>query len=137
MGDGSIKWVITQFPTHADAQQAEMSLAEYEEFVYHAGHVHLADPIKHWQSIEKEQKRLVKILNKVDKIRVQAEDTDLKLRVKGRKWISCHGTNNFPDGEIFTGPIENTAEGVIHFAYPSTIELTRLISSPFKKNSID
>ncbi|MBD3257894.1 aminopeptidase [candidate division GN15 bacterium] len=119
MGDGSLTWVGTQFPTQADAQQAEMSLADYEDFVYRAGHMHLSDPVKHWKKVEKEQRRLVKILNRVKEIHVQSDDTDLKMKVKGRKWISCHGTENFPDGEIFTGPIEDSVEGVIHFTYPS------------------
>jgi aminopeptidase len=118
--DGTLKWVGTQFPTHADAQQAEMSLHDYEDFVYNAGCLNLKDPIKHWQQVEQEQMRLVKILNRVDRLHIRAADTDLKMRVKGRKWISCHGTENFPDGEIFTGPIEDSVEGHISFTYPST-----------------
>lgn len=120
IGEGSLKWVGTQFPTHADAQQAEMSLSDYEDFVYRAGHLHLADPSRHWKKIEAEQKRLVKILNRIDELHVRSEDTDVKMRVKGRKWISCHGTENFPDGEIFTSPLKHTVEGHIRFSYPST-----------------
>lgn len=119
MADKSLTWVGTQFPTNADAQQAEMSLAEYEEFVYGAGHLHLADPIKHWKKVSKEQARLVKILNRVKEIHVRSADTDLKMKVKGRKWINCAGTENFPDGEIFTGPIENSAEGFIKYSFPA------------------
>jgi len=122
IGEGSLKWVGTQFPTHADAQQAEMSLTDYEDFVYRAGYMHLTDPSKHWKKIEAEQKRLVKILNRIDELHVRSEDTDLKMRVKGRKWISCHGTENFPDGEIFTGPLKQTVEGHIKFSYPSTYD---------------
>lgn len=114
-----LQWVGTQFPTAGDAQDADMSLADYEDFVYGAGHITSADPLKHWQKIQKEQERLVKILNRVDQLHVRSNDTDLKLRVKGRKWISCHGTENFPDGEIFTGPIENSVEGHIRFTYPA------------------
>lgn len=119
MGSGSLRWVGTLFPTLSDAQEADMSLSDYEDFVYSAGHVDAADPIKHWQKIEREQSRLVKILNTVDQIHVRSNDTDLKLRVKGRKWISCHGTQNFPDGEIFTGPLEESAEGHIRYSYPA------------------
>jgi aminopeptidase len=118
--DGSLKWVGTQYPTQADAQKAEMSLADYEDFVYRAGNLHLTDPVKHWRKIEKEQLRLVRILNRIDRLHIQSATTDLKLQVKGRKWISCHGTENFPDGEIFTSPIENSANGFIQFTYPST-----------------
>ncbi len=119
MGNGSLRWVGSQFPTMADAQDAEMSLADYENFVYGAGHLDSPDPTKHWLTVKKEQERLVKILNQIDQLHVRSNDTDLKMRVKGRKWISCHGTENFPDGEIFTGPIEDTAEGHIHYSYPA------------------
>jgi aminopeptidase len=119
IADKSLSWVGTQFPTLADAQEAEMSLSDYEDFVYNAGHINMPDPVKHWQKIEIEQDRLVRILNEVDQVRLRTDDTDLKLRVKGRKWINCHGTENFPDGEIFTGPIENTVEGHIRYTYPA------------------
>jgi aminopeptidase len=119
IGDKSLTWVGTQFPTQADAQKAEMSLRDYEDFVYRAGNLHLADPVKHWKKVAKEQLRLVKILNRVDRLHFRGGNVDLKLRVKGRKWISCHGTENFPDGEIFTSPLENSAEGFIRFTYPA------------------
>jgi aminopeptidase len=119
MEDKSISWVGTQFPTLADAQEAEMSLAEYEDFVYGAGHVTSGDPVKHWKKVAKEQARLVRILNRVDRLHIQAAGTDLKMRVKGRKWINCAGTENFPDGEIFTSPLENSVEGHIRFTFPA------------------
>ncbi len=119
MGDGSLSWVGTQFPTHADAQEADLSLADYEDFVYGAGHLNASDPVKHWKKVYKEQQRLVKILNRTNKLHIQSADTDLRMTVKGRKWINCAGTENFPDGEIFTSPIENSAEGKIRFSYPA------------------
>lgn len=119
IADKSLSWVGTQFPTLADAQEAGMSLSEYEDFVYAAGHVDAGDPIKHWKKVARNQARLVKILNRVDRLHVRAEGTDLRMRVKGRKWINCAGTENFPDGEIFTSPIESTAEGHIRFTYPA------------------
>lgn len=120
--EGSLKWVGTQFPTQSDAQKAEMSLSDYEDFVYGAGYLHLSDPVKHWRKVEQEQRRLVKILNRADRLHVRGTHVDLKLRVKGRKWISCHGTENFPDGEIFTSPLENSPEGFIQFTYPAEYE---------------
>ena len=117
--NGSMSWCGTQYPTHADAQEADMSLTEYEDFVYQAGHVHKGDPVKHWMKVSKEQDRLAKIMNKFDKIHVQSPNADLKLSVKGRKWINCAGTENFPDGEIFTSPLENSAEGFIRYTYPA------------------
>ena len=119
IADKSLMWVGTAFPTQGDAQKAEMSLSDYEEFVYRAGNLHLADPVKHWKKIAKEQGRLVKILNRVDRLHIRGSNVDLKLRVKGRKWISCHGTENFPDGEIFSSPIENSVDGFIQFTYPA------------------
>ncbi|HVP06343.1 MAG TPA: aminopeptidase [Candidatus Acidoferrum sp.] len=119
IGNESLHWVGTMYPTVADAQDAEMSLKDYEDFVYSAGHIDTPDPVKHWEKIEKEQDRLVKILNTVDQIQLRTNDTNLKLRVGGRKWINCHGTQNFPDGEIFTGPIENSVEGHIRYTYPA------------------
>jgi len=119
IADKSLSWVGTQFPTLADAQEAGMSLSEYEDFVYKAGHVDKGDPVKHWKRVAKEQARLVKILNRIDKLHIKAEGTDLKMRVKGRKWINCADTENFPDGEIFTSPLESTVEGHIHFSFPA------------------
>lgn len=119
MESKSLRWCGTLFPTQAQAQEADMSLADWEDFVYAAGHVTQGDPVKHWMKVRKEQDRLVKILNKVDKIHVRSKDTDLKMRVKGRKWVNCAGEENFPDGEVFTSPIEDTVEGVIRFSYPA------------------
>jgi aminopeptidase len=138
MGTGEISWVGTQFPTHADAQEASMSLADFEEFVYGAGHINSPDPVKHWRKVAREQTRLKRILDRVDRLHVRSADADLKLRVKGRKWISCHGTENFPDGEIFTGPVEDSAEGWIRFSYPAVyrgrdVEDVRL---EFKKGKV-
>jgi aminopeptidase len=119
IADKSLTWVGTQFPTLANAQEAGMSLADYEGFVYRAGHVDRGDPVKHWKKVSREQARLVRTLNRTDRLAIQAEDTDLAMRVKGRKWINCAGTENFPDGEIFTSPLESTVEGTIRFSYPA------------------
>jgi aminopeptidase len=119
IADQSLSWVGTQFPTLADAQEAGMSLSEYEDFVYRAGHVDKGDPVKHWKRVAREQARLVRILDRVDRLHIQAGGTDLKMRVKGRKWINCAGTENFPDGEIFSSPLEDTVEGRIHFSFPA------------------
>ncbi len=138
IGEGTLSWVGTQFPTQADAQEAGMSLTDYEDFVFRAGNLHLADPVKHWKKVEKEQKRLVRILNRVDRLHIRSTDTDLKVRVKGRKWISCHGTENFPDGEIFTSPIEDSAEGHIHYSYPALHDGRKVedIRLEFKKGRV-
>lgn len=138
MGDNSLRWCGTLFPVSADAQEAEMSLNDWEDFVYNAGHMNAADPEKHWKKISNEQQRLVKILNQTDRLHFQSEGTDLKMRVKGRKWIECSGRVNFPDGEIFTGPIEDTVEGQIQFSYPA-VYMGRVVENvklEFKKGKV-
>ncbi len=118
VGKKELSWVGTQFPTHAAAQDAGMSLRTYEDFVYGTGHITSADPIKHWKKIRTEQERLVKILERVGMIRVRSNDTDLSIKVDGRKWVSCHGDQNFPDGEVFTSPHETGVNGTIHYSFP-------------------
>jgi aminopeptidase len=115
----SLHWCGTQFPTLAHAQDAEMSLDEYENFVYRAGHVHESDPVAYWLKIRDEQDRLANILNQAEIIHLRADGTDLTLNVKGRKWVNCCGQQNFPDGEIFTSPIEDSANGTIRFSFPA------------------
>jgi aminopeptidase len=115
----SLHWCGTQFPTAACAQDAEMSLDEYEDFVYRAGHVHESDPVGYWLKVKAEQDRLANILNQAEMIHLRADGTDLKMNVKGRKWINCCGQENFPDGEIFTSPIEDSTNGTIRFTFPA------------------
>ena len=117
-----LRWTGTIHPTQAFAQDAEMSLREFEDFVYDACLVHDADPIGAWKKISKRQKRVVDVLNKARQIHVTGPDTDLKLKVTGRKWINCDGHENFPDGEIFTGPIEDSVNGHIRYTYPACVD---------------
>jgi aminopeptidase len=114
-----LRWAGTAYPTQACAQDAEMSLREFEDFVYKACLIHEADPIKAWKKISRKQQRLTDWLNKARGIHVIGPDTDLKLKVTGREWINCDGHENFPDGEIFTGPIEDSLEGHIKYTYPA------------------
>ena len=114
-----LRWSGTIHPTQAFAQDAEMSLREFEDFVYEACLVHEPDPINAWKKVSKEQQRLVDWLNKTKQIHVVGPDTDLKLEVTDRKWINCDGHENFPDGEIFTGPIEESLNGHIRYTYPA------------------
>jgi len=116
---GELRWVGTQFPTAASAQDAEMALVEYEEFVYRAGMVDRKNPIAAWQRVSARQRRLVRFLNRLSEIRIVGPDTDIKFVTKGRKWVNCDGHVNFPDGEVFTSPIENLTEGTIRYTYPA------------------
>ncbi|HSR32399.1 MAG TPA: aminopeptidase [Anaerolineae bacterium] len=114
-----LKWTGTAYPTQAFAQDAEMSLREFEEFVYGAALVHEPDPIAAWQTISKDQQRLIDWLVGKDQVHLLGPDTDLTLSIKGRSWVNCDGHENFPDGEIFTGPIEESVNGHVRFSYPA------------------
>jgi aminopeptidase len=116
---GKLRWCGTQWPCNASAQDAEMSLEEYEDFVFGAGHLDDPNPIQAWKRISKRQQALTDFLNRRRQIRIVAEDTDLTFSVKGRKWINCDGQLNFPDGEVFTGPVEETVEGRVKFSFPA------------------
>lgn len=115
----TLRWVGTQWPCNASAQDAEMSLEDYEDFVYGAGHLDDRDPVASWKRISKAQQALANRLDKAREVRIVAEDTDIRYRCNGRKWINCDGKENFPDGEVFTGPIEDSVEGHIRFSFPA------------------
>ncbi|RLF59510.1 MAG: aminopeptidase [Thermoplasmata archaeon] len=113
-----LRWCVTLFPTNASAQDAEMSLTDYEEFVLSATHIDEKNPVQFWKNMGEKQKKIQLMLEGKKVFRINADDTDLTVSCEGRKWVPCFGKENFPDGEIFTGPIEHSAEGFIHFSYP-------------------
>lgn len=118
-GKKKLRWTGTQYPCQAAAQDAERSLAEYEDFVFTAGLLHRKDPAAEWRKISQRQQRLADHLNKAREIRFRTpQGTDLRLGVKGRRWINCDGHENFPDGEVFTGPIEDATEGTVVYSFP-------------------
>ena len=119
IAEGELRWCGTQYPTNADAQDAEMSLEEYEDFVFRGCFLHKSDPVAEWENLSRRQERLVERLSQYKKIRVVGEDTDLTLVVEGRRWINCDGKENFPDGEIFTSPLEDSAEGTVCYTFPA------------------
>lgn len=118
MGDGSLRWCGTQYPTYADAQEASMSFSEYEDFVYGAGLLDAEDPVAEWKRVSAEQERWVKYLDTKKELHFISEGTDIKVNVSGRKWINCDGKVNFPDGEVFTSPVEDGINGYITFSFP-------------------
>lgn len=117
--NGEANWAITQFPTQAAAQDADMSLAEYEDFVYGAGKLGHDDPVAAWRTVHDEQQRLADILATKRVIRLVGPDTDLTYDTGGRSWINADGKRNFPDGEVFTSPDETKTEGYIRFSFPA------------------
>ncbi len=117
---GAAKWVGTRFPTHAHAQDAEMSLTEYEDFVYAACHVREdEDPVAHWRAVSVELNARARELETFRELRIVGPDTDLRLNVEGRGWVAADGKLNMPDGEIFTSPVETETEGEIRFSFPA------------------
>lgn len=121
-GDAKFRWVGTQYPCQSSAQDAEMSLSEYEEFVFRAGLLHLSDPAKAWRKVGEAQARVCDYMNKAKELRFITGKTDLRLGIEGRKWINCDGRNNFPDGEVFTAPIESATEGEVHYSFPAVFQ---------------
>ena len=119
MGTGELRWCGTQFPTNGDAQNAGMSLEEYEDFVYAAGYLYEADPVAKWEEMAAWQEKWVNYLDGKKELHILSKDTDIKVNIAGRKWINCCGDANFPDGEIFTSPVEDGIDGYITFSYPS------------------
>jgi len=133
-----LKWCGLPFPTNALAQEGSMSLSEYEEFVYSACLVDKRDPIAEWKKVKKTQQTMVNRLDKVSKLEFYGKDTELKMSVKGRKWINCCGDHNMPDGEVFTGPVENSVDGQIRFTFPGIYMGKEIedITLEFKKGKI-
>jgi aminopeptidase len=117
---GELRAVVTLYPTDAAAQDADMSLSEYEDFVFHAGLLDRDDPVAEWEALGKTYARLADWLDERREIRIVGDGTDLTLGVAGRTWVPCDGRENFPDGEVFTGPVETKVDGVIRFTYPAS-----------------
>lgn len=117
-GKGTLRWIGTQFPTHSDAQEANMSLSDYEDFVYNAGLITTDNPFEEWKNISKKQEQWVQYLDTKKELHIVSKDTDITLSIDGRKWINCDGHCNFPDGEIFTSPVEDAVNGEISFTFP-------------------
>jgi aminopeptidase len=118
--EGKLKWTGTQFPCQASAQDAEMSLSEYEDFVFTAGLLNESDPVAAWKKVSERQQRLTDFLNgKSDYHVVSANGTDVRMSVAGKTWINCDGHENFPDGEVFTGPTIESVNGTVHFSFPA------------------
>jgi aminopeptidase len=118
-GKGELKWVGTQFPTQADALDADMSLAEYEDFVFNAGLLDHPDPVASWHKVRVEQERIVALLESKDRLRLVGPHVDLTVRTGGRRWKNASGEHNFPDGEVFTAPLETETTGRVTFSFPA------------------
>lgn len=119
IAQGELKSCITQFPTNAAAQEADMSLSEYEEFVYGAGLLQLDDPVSAWKAEANRQQKLIDWLAGRDQVVFKGANIDLSLSIKERAFLSAAGRQNFPDGEIYTSPVEPSVNGWVRFGYPA------------------
>lgn len=119
--EGDHRWVYTLYPTNAYASDAEMSLTDFEEFYYGACLADAEDPLTAWEEASRETKRLAEVVTGHSEARITGEGTDLTLGVEGRSFIPCFGDRNMPDGEFFTGPVEDATEGVVSFHLPAMV----------------
>jgi aminopeptidase len=121
---GELKWCGTLYPTAASAQDAEMSLSEYEDFVFSAGHLDKPDAVAEWRKIQAQQQKVVDYLTGKKELHFKTDaGTDLLVNVEGMTWINCAGHENFPDGEVFTGPNlkakDGGVNGVVKYSFPA------------------
>jgi aminopeptidase len=117
--EGTHRWALTLFPTHAFAAEADMSLAQYEEFFYRACLAYDDDPVTAWERQSEQVRRLADWIEGREEVHVVGPGTDIRLNVSGRHWIPCYGSHNMPDGEFFTGPVEDSVNGHVSFSFPA------------------
>ena len=118
---GEFRWCYTLYPTNAYASEAEMSLPDYEDFYFGACLADDGDPLTAWERASAETKRLAEWIEGREEVRITAPGTDVVLGIAGRKFIPCDGRHNMPDGEFFTGPIEDSAQGEVTFHLPALV----------------
>ncbi len=118
---GEHRWVYTIFPTNAYASDAEMSLREFEDFYYGACLADVDDPLAAWEEASRETKRLAELATGHSEVHITGPGTDLRLGIEGRTFIPCFGDRNMPDGEFFTGPLEDAVDGEVSFQLPAMV----------------
>lgn len=116
---GDLRWAVTLFPTHGWAQEAGMSLEEFTDFVYGAAFCDLDDPVGAWLRLRDLQQQKVDWLRGKRQIRIEGDQVDLELSIAGRNFVNSHGRHSISDGEIYTGPVENSANGWVKFNFPA------------------
>ena len=116
--EGKLRWVGTAYPTEALAQEARMSLDEFADFVFESGKLNEENPVDYWKAVAARQETICESLNRCSTLRYVGLNTDLTFDCRGRTWVNCCGKQNFPDGEVFTGPVEDSVNGTIRFTFP-------------------
>jgi aminopeptidase len=122
LGSGEAHWCGVSMPTQAFAQEAGMAYADFEEFVYGAGHLDDPDPVAAWRAVSERQQKVIERLDGVAELRFVAADTDLTVNVAGRTWMNADGHQNFPDGEIYTSPDETATKGHVTFSFDAAYD---------------
>jgi aminopeptidase len=122
VGRGELRTCITLYPTASEAQAAGLSTAAFADYVSRACYLDAEDPVAEWKAVHRRQQHLVDVLDQTTSIRIEGEGTDIRFDVRGRRWVNSAARRNFPSGEVFTGPVEDSAHGVIRFSYPSRYE---------------
>ena len=121
-GEGRLRWVGSFYPTEALAQEAHMSLDEYADFVFEACRLNEENPSDYWKAVSARQQKICDRFNHYSTIRYVGLDTDLTFSCQGRNWMNCDGKLNFPDGEVFTGPVEDSVNGTFRFTFPGIFQ---------------
>jgi aminopeptidase len=106
------KWVVLRWPTAAMAQQAGMSTEAFEDFYFRVCTLNYARMIPG-------MKALAALMTKTDRVQLKGPGTDLTFSIKGIGARACGGQRNIPDGEVFSCPVKDSVEGVIHYNTPS------------------
>ena len=122
--EGKLRWMSTLFPTQAYAMEADMGFEEFQDFAFRACHADedTSDPVAYWEEINKNQQRCVQLFEGHDLVELHGPNVDLKLSIAGRIFKNASGENNMPDGEIYTGPVEDSANGWVRFTYPAVAQ---------------
>lgn len=107
------KWVVLRYPTPSMSQLAKMSTDAFEDFYFDVCNLD-------YRKMGKAMEPLIELMNATDKVRIVGpKDTDLSFSIKGINAIPCDGQRNIPDGEVYTAPLRDSVNGVIHYNAPS------------------
>lgn len=106
------RWVVLRYPNYAMAQSANMSTDSFEDFYFNVCNLD-------YSKMSKAMDNLVNLMNKTDKVRLTAKDTDITFSIKDIPSIKCAGECNIPDGEVYTAPVKNSINGTITYNTPS------------------
>ena len=122
---GELHWCVTAFPCAAYAQDADMSLAAYEDFVYRAGWLHLEDPVSAWRAFAGKLEQITARLSDVRTLRVLAEDTDLTVGVAGRRWVQLQRPPQLPRRRGVHRPDRDRDQRHVRFSFPAVYAAAR------------